>query len=645
MPEDGGRLVRDPIYGYVEISPRLAPLVDHPLTQRLRRVGQTSLTQTVYPAATGSRFEHALGVMYLARRAWSAAWANTYGGERVREKFMRAVAEEIRLPGVNFAGVIGDAVAAVGLLHDVGHPPFSHVLEGVFAHQASRSRWLVRQQPRWIRVGDFHEFAGVILLEQIAGDLEPQKDADKDLDFFGLVRAIYEANPADRDWKGALHSIVAGEVDVDRLDYLMRDGQKAGTEFGAIDFERLVDALELHTEDKGFRIAPGVRARSAVETLLVQRAQAYRWIIYHSRVVGANLSLARAVEALLDLAHDPRTIELPEQGELTLGELFAPTIPMLNYVEPRPADLAATHRSAPHWRLTEQRESQLLRSIARSMQSFVDDASILHGLQSAYLLAASLLEQADLPSDVVDRLSRFAAYVRAAVLRERNFVSAWKTVDEFNRATERFGDSPESDDSQPATTHDSRIADAIRTVYDEVIQELLAESPQRARQAEGLTIERDARLRRLASSPAAEINDIFATLLSGSEERQLSLRQLLNDAKTEFRANEGFWEVAFAAFRPLASGEKLAVLYHGSIARSVRRTSPLVEALEKLEESRVRLFIYFFVTTPDLARWREEHLERSRATLIAAFYQTLPDFLVKEWPAFIHLSLRAQAAE
>lgn len=63
--------------------------------------------------------------------------------------------------------------------------------------------------------------------------------------FLTLVQHIYEADPDTRTWAGALHSIVASEVDVDRLDYLMRDGQRAGTEFGAIDYQRLVDAFEL----------------------------------------------------------------------------------------------------------------------------------------------------------------------------------------------------------------------------------------------------------------------------------------------------------------------------------------------------------------------------------------------------------------
>src|SRR2546421_11689190 len=65
-----GPVIRDPIYGYIPLSDELANLVDSLLFQRLRRIAQTSLTNTVYPSATGSRLEHSLGVMYLASRGW-----------------------------------------------------------------------------------------------------------------------------------------------------------------------------------------------------------------------------------------------------------------------------------------------------------------------------------------------------------------------------------------------------------------------------------------------------------------------------------------------------------------------------------------------------------------------------------------------
>src|SRR4051794_25647016 len=127
----GDRLIRDPIYGYIRVSVRLIPFLDHPAVQRLRRVHQTSLTQMVYPASTHSRFEHSLGTMHLARRAWLAAWSNA--SSATQQAFLDAMrADRFDLPAAEARDYVGDAIACVGLLHDLGHPPMSHVLEDDF---------------------------------------------------------------------------------------------------------------------------------------------------------------------------------------------------------------------------------------------------------------------------------------------------------------------------------------------------------------------------------------------------------------------------------------------------------------------------------------------------------------------------------
>lgn len=616
--------MRDPIYGYVEIPARLAPMVDNPLTQRLRRVGQTSMTQAVYPAATGSRFEHALGVMHLARRAWRAAWSQTSGGAKVQARFAEAVSEDVRITSRDFAGVIEDAVGVVGLLHDLGHPPFSHVLEEVFSDLAAENGWMPSERPRWIKSSDFHEFAGVVLLDQLCDDVRPRFPDDGD-DLLGLISTIYNANPVERSWAGALHAIVAGEIDVDRLDYLMRDAQKAGTEFGAIDYERLVDALELHPVGaQEWRIAPGIRARSAVETLLVQRSQAYRWIIFHSRVVGTNLALAEAVRLLLKLGRDGTRLRFSPDDEVTVGEVFARTIPNLNYLSPTSRELAVVRRTVPSWLGDEAVDDGVVKAVRRDLQAFVDDATVVSMLQTATALVVALLEggergAVELPAPLRNDLTRYRTFARTVLDRERNFVAAWKTVDEFARAVDRYA--AEAD----GTPKDPELQDALESIYGDVVATLRERGSVAA--AEGYEEEHRARRARLRGDPPAEVNDLFRTLVAGSRARQAKLCDLLADAETQFKTADGFWRVAYASFKPVEEDEKAGVLFDGSTVRNVRETSALARALEDVEEHRPRLFIYFFVTAADLESWRAEHVESARASLISAFLQTFPMFL------------------
>ncbi len=92
------RVIRDPVYGYITLPNELAGVVDHPLFQRLRRVSQTSLSNAVYPGASGTRFEHALGTMHLAQRAWRSAWENAYPPD-ARTAFVLAVRASIPSTG------------------------------------------------------------------------------------------------------------------------------------------------------------------------------------------------------------------------------------------------------------------------------------------------------------------------------------------------------------------------------------------------------------------------------------------------------------------------------------------------------------------------------------------------------------------
>jgi len=217
-------VIRDPIYGYVDVPLELMGIIDHRMFQRLRRVSQTSLTAYVYPTATGSRFEHALGVMHLADRAWKAVWSYLGDSEEsrtVRAAFIEAARDDVNaLPSApdTFGKVMGLGFSAAALLHDGGHPPFSHALEEVFQNQILPLDYTFEGDA--FNLGgkpvSFHEYAGRRIAAEICADVfvDPENMAVKN-GVHVVALEILNAPTRSRTWAGALHGLIAGEVDID----------------------------------------------------------------------------------------------------------------------------------------------------------------------------------------------------------------------------------------------------------------------------------------------------------------------------------------------------------------------------------------------------------------------------------------------
>jgi HD superfamily phosphohydrolase len=600
------RVIRDPVYGYISLPSELAPVVDHPLVQRLGRVAQTSMTSSVYPSATGSRFEHALGAMHLSRRAWLAAWNN---GSPAQAEFTAAVGTDF--PALLAEGAhqlamnLSAAVGCVALLHDVGHPPLSHILEPYFAGRAAA---LLADRPDELIEfqtfpSQFHEFAGVVLTRELVKEL-PENLRKATL-------SIYEADPDDGTWAGTLHSIVAGEVDVDRLDYLMRDAQKAGTEFGAIDYERLVDAMELHVHDGTFRIAPGVRARSAVETLLLQRSQSYRWIAYHPRVVSTNAAVGRALDALDDLA---------EREDSGLRGAIDALMPNVNYIAPSATDIARATLAAQlppepttgQVSILEQEAAHVTQRLATEVQAGVDDGTVLEALKRASLLCAQRRPQLTEPA--LSSAVQVLTFAHVALYREKSALPVWKTQDEF----------------AAAVVHTEGFLPALAAVTREVHEEAASSSPNTDVRSI-FESRRDSLMARLDSDPVMAFNEIAHDVFSSQRMRR-SLEQRLNTAHPDLRKMPGYWAVEYTRFQPVRTAGQLSVLYRGDEPIQLRATSPVLHGLESVETLRPRLAVFFFLAHPgSAAAWGPDEGREARAWLVGRLFDLLPQFLREGW--------------
>jgi hypothetical protein len=245
--------IRDPLWDTIRLDPVAVRIMDSAAFQRLRYIRQLGLAYLVYPGATHTRFDHALGVYHLATRALGA----------LEEQGMLAgVPAEDRL-----------LVPLAALLHDVGHYPFSHAVEELEEgwipghHEALVGRFL----------GD-PEISAV--LSEVAEDGPARVEA--------LIRGR-SSSP--------LQGLVSGSLDLDKIEYLKRDARFCGVPYGEVDVDRLLYALVV-VEDPGtggLEVGVGEKGVAALESLLFAKYQMFRNVYWHHAVRAATVMYKRIV--------------------------------------------------------------------------------------------------------------------------------------------------------------------------------------------------------------------------------------------------------------------------------------------------------------------------------------------------------------
>ena len=257
-------IIRDPLWNNIRLDPLAFELIDTPAFQRLRYVRQLGLAFLVYPGATHSRFEHALGTYHLARR--------TLVLFEEQEDFALISRDECQL------------ARAAALLHDIGHYPFSHALEeiGAMKHE-DVARPLICDG----EVGD--------VLRRVLGHDAPER-------IVALIRGESDS---------PLQGLISGSIDLDKLDYLRRDAFMCGVSYGEIDVDRLINTLTIVRDPQSGapRIGMIEKGLSALESLLFARYQMYRNVYWHHAVRSATAMYKRLVADALDAgALDARTL-------------------------------------------------------------------------------------------------------------------------------------------------------------------------------------------------------------------------------------------------------------------------------------------------------------------------------------------------
>ena len=227
---DGYKIVNDPVFGFIKIRRGLMyDIVQHPFFQRLNRINQLGLASVVYPGARHTRFQHSLGAFYL----------------------MSEAVKSLKEKGVYIFDSEAEAVKAAILMHDIGHGPFSHVLENTLIHGIS------------------HEDISLMMMEHINHDLH---------DMLNLAISIFKDEYPNK----IFHQLISSQLDMDRLDYLRRDSFFTGVTEGNIGSARIIKMLNVKDE----RLVVEAKGIYSIENFLTTRRLMYWQVYLHKTAVG-----------------------------------------------------------------------------------------------------------------------------------------------------------------------------------------------------------------------------------------------------------------------------------------------------------------------------------------------------------------------
>jgi len=233
----------DPLHDFIRVYDHELKIIDNPIFQRLRRIRQLSGAHLTYPAAQHTRFEHSLGVMHIASQA----------GQALNEK------EILKSDDI-------EVLRLAGLLHDIGHGPFSHIFEEIL------------QQKNF----SHEDFGKEIILKSEIGDILTKNGYDKQLITnvaFGDSKFQY------------MNEIISGVLSADMMDYLLRDGYFTGAEHAQIDHKRITQSLDVYQK----KLALERSALYSFESMLHSRYQMFKAVYFHKTVRAAEVMLLEAL--------------------------------------------------------------------------------------------------------------------------------------------------------------------------------------------------------------------------------------------------------------------------------------------------------------------------------------------------------------
>lgn len=250
-----GKIINDPVFGFIKI-PRglLLNIVKHPLFQRLTRIKQLGFSSIVYPGAQHTRFQHSIGAFHL----------------------MSEAVLSLSQKGIFIFDSEAEAVCAAILLHDIGHGPFSHVLENTLISGIS------------------HEDISLLMMDKINNEMNGQ---------LNLAISIFK----DEYPKRFLHQLISSQLDMDRLDYLRRDSFFTGVTEGNIGSARIIKMLNVVNDN----LVVDKKGIYSIENYLTTRRLMYWQVYLHKTTVAAEKVLVNVLQRAKKLASEGKDLFAP----------------------------------------------------------------------------------------------------------------------------------------------------------------------------------------------------------------------------------------------------------------------------------------------------------------------------------------------
>ncbi len=271
--------ITDPIHKNIKFTLMEKELIDTFIFQRLRRIRQLAGAHLVYPGALHSRFEHSLGSMFLAGLAGQTLYSKDYFADQDYIQKLRIAA----------------------LLHDIGHGPFSHLFEEISKTSDNFSHEMIGQK---------------IITQTIISDILKKNGYDSK-EIASLSFGKHKIN--------FLNEIISGGLSADLMDYLPRDSYFSGTEYGKIDYHRIINSLEVASNNN-----LGINKSSlySYESMLISRYQMFKAVYFHKTVRSGEIMLLYSMKLQNQILHLTTFDSLNDffnlHDEVVLEKLAAP---------------------------------------------------------------------------------------------------------------------------------------------------------------------------------------------------------------------------------------------------------------------------------------------------------------------------------